>query len=309
MNHDRLFKELLTNFFAEFVELFLPNVSTYLAQDTVFVPLDKEIFTDVTLGNTHEVDLLVRAKFRDDEAFFLVHIENQSTSQSDFAKRMFRYFARLTEKYDLPVYPVVIYSHDKPQLAEPDSYEIRFPDKRILRFEYTVIQLNRLSWRQFVNKDNPVAGALMAKMNMAKEDRPKVKLECFRLLARLKLDPARSKLIGGFVESYLKLTELETKQFERQLFGLNTMERIETMSLVSSWEQKGIEQGIERGKHEILTRQIERRFGIQVVGRHIDECLSQLSSTLLDDLAVALLDFVGIADLEKWLQHHVPTKS
>ncbi len=55
----------------------------------------------------------------------------------------------------------------------------------------------------------------MAKMKMAPKDRPKVKLECLRLLASLKLDPARATLIGVFIESYLKLTAQEMKQYER----------------------------------------------------------------------------------------------
>ena len=38
---------------------------------------------------------------------------------------------------------------------------------------------------------NPVASALMAKMNIADSDRPKVKLECLRLLATLRLNPAK----------------------------------------------------------------------------------------------------------------------
>ena len=45
----------------------------------------------------------------------------------------------------------------------------------------------------------------MAKMKIAPKDRPKVRLECLRLLATLKLDPARSQLIGGFIAAYLKL--------------------------------------------------------------------------------------------------------
>jgi hypothetical protein len=49
MDHDRLFKELLTTFFYEFVELLLPEVSAYLEAGSV-VFLDKEVFTDVTAG-------------------------------------------------------------------------------------------------------------------------------------------------------------------------------------------------------------------------------------------------------------------
>jgi hypothetical protein len=41
--------------------------------------------------------------------------------------------------------------------------------------------------------------ALMAKMQIASNDRPKVKAECLRLLATLRLDPARSQFVSiGF---------------------------------------------------------------------------------------------------------------
>ncbi len=45
----------------------------------------------------------------------------------------------------------------------------------------------------------------MAKMKMSQAERPRGKLECLRMLATLKLDPARSRLIGVFVDSYLNL--------------------------------------------------------------------------------------------------------
>jgi len=109
--------------------------------------------------------------------------------------------------------------------------------------------------------NNPVASALMARMRVSKEERPKVKLECLRLLSRLELDPARSKLIGGFIDSYLKLTKQEMKQYEREFTELTPTEREATMALVSSWEQKGIELGIERG--------IER--GIEEFGKAFEQ--------------------------------------
>lgn len=114
MDHDRLFKELLTTFFREFVELFLPDVAQYMEGDR-FDFLDKEVFTDVSSAERHEVDLLVRARFRDrGEAYFLLHVENQASPQEGFAQRMFRYFARLHEKHVLPIYPVAIFSYDQP---------------------------------------------------------------------------------------------------------------------------------------------------------------------------------------------------
>ena len=113
----------------------------------------------------------------------------------------------------------------------------------MLRFEYDVIQLNRLPWRRFVKQENPVASALMAKMKMRAQDRPKVKAECLRLLASLKLDPARTTLISGFIDSYLSLTAQEMKQYERELARFTPTEREATMEIVTSWQRQGRAEG------------------------------------------------------------------
>lgn len=60
IDHDHLFKELLSTFFVDFIELFLPDVMAYLEPDSVMF-LDKEVFTDVTAGERYEADLLVQA--------------------------------------------------------------------------------------------------------------------------------------------------------------------------------------------------------------------------------------------------------
>jgi hypothetical protein len=312
MDHDRLFKELLGTFFVDFIDLFLPAIGAALDRTVAVVPLDKEIFTDVTGGEKHEVDLLMKARFRGEEAFFLIHVENQATAQSDFPKRMFHYFARITAKYDLPVYPVVIFSYDTPQRPEPNRWVVAFPGKTVLKFEYTVIQLNRLPWRRFMRKENPVASALMSKMKMRPQDRPKVKAQCLRLLASLKLDPARTTLIGGFIDSYLQLTAQEMKQYERELADLPPTEREATMEIMTSWHREGrqegisqgIIQGITQGKETLVLRLLRRRFG--VVSADITAQLDRLSPEHLDDLGEALLDFGTAADLEQWLLQHSP---
>ena len=97
IDHDRLFKELLSTFFLEFLDLFFPNVTSYLEPDSITF-LDKEVFTDVTAGEQYEADLIAKVQFRNQESFFLIHVENQAKAQTDFSKRMFRYFARLYEK-------------------------------------------------------------------------------------------------------------------------------------------------------------------------------------------------------------------
>lgn len=114
IDHDRLFKELLSTFFLEFLDLFFPDVTTYLEPESLTF-LDKEVFTDVTAGEQYEADLVAKVRFGSQESFFLIHVENQAKAQTDFGKRMFRYFARLYEKFALPVYPIALFSYDAPQ--------------------------------------------------------------------------------------------------------------------------------------------------------------------------------------------------
>ncbi len=278
IDHDRLFKELLTTFFVEFIELFFPKLAAVLDRDSITF-LDKEIFISLFDGKEYEADIVARVRFAERDAFFLIHIENQSTPEADFGRRMLRYFTGFFEKYDLPVYPIVVFSYDQPARAEPSRYTIGFPDGEVLRYSYRVVQLNRLPWKRFVHQQNPVASALMAKMKIAERDRPRVKLECLRLLATLKLDPARMRLISGFVDTYLRLSRQEVIRFERAIVGseLAPQEKENIMEIVTSWMETGMERGLERGlaqgrqegrqegraegERALLLRLAERRLG------------------------------------------------
>ena len=188
--------------------------------------------------------------------------------------------------------------YDAPQRREPDRFVVAFPGKTVLKFEYSVIQFNRLPWRRFVKQENPVASALMAKMKMSAKDRPKVKAECLRLLASLKLDPARTTLISGFIDSYLRLTAQELKQYERELARFTPAEREATMEIVTSWQL----QGRQEGKEALVMRLLRRRFGS--VPEEMTARMDRLSAEQLDDLGEALLDFGTVADLEQWMSRH-----
>ncbi len=306
IDHDRLFKELLSTFFIEFLDLFFPEMLTYL-QPASITFLDKEVFTDVTAGDRYETDLLVQLQFQGQPSFFLVHIENQATPQPNFGKRMFRYFSRLYEKYDYPIYPIVIFSYDQPQTLATEEFKVEFPDFAVLRFSYRVIQLNQLNWRDFLSQSNPVASALMAKMRIAPEDRPKVKAECLRLLVTLKLNPARTQLISGFVDTYLKLTAEEEAAFNLEVGRIEPEVQDQVMEIVTSWMEKGIERGLEQGRLEgrrqegmaLIQKQLTRRVGS--LPESIQSQVKTLSLAWLEQLGEALLDFTCLRDLELWL--------
>ncbi|MBE9078496.1 DUF4351 domain-containing protein [Romeria aff. gracilis LEGE 07310] len=302
IDHDRLFKELLSTFFVEFLALFLPEMMQYLEPESVTF-LDKEVFTDVTAGSRYETDLLAQVQFQGQPSFFLIHVENQATAQAEFGKRMFRYFARLYEKYDYPVYPIVVFSYDQPRAPAPSEFTVAFPDFAVLSFSYRVIQLNQLHWRDFLSQPNPVATALMAKMQIAPAERPRVKAECLRLLVTLRLDPARMQLISGFVDTYLKLTPEEETAFTLEVGQIEPAAQEQVMEIVTSWMERGIEQGLERGRREgelrLLLRLLSRIVGTPSPA--VEARIRGLTEAQIEQLTDRLPTLSSLDELAGWL--------
>jgi hypothetical protein len=180
---------------------------------------------------------------------------------------------------------------------------VAFPDLAVLHFRYRVIQLALMSWRDYMRRANPVASALMAKMGMAPEDRPRVKLECLRLLTTLRLNPARMRLISGFVDLYLRLNAQEMLIFREETDILEEQEKDKVMELTTSWKEEGIiegmREGIREGSQQIVFRQLRRRWG-ELPPRMVAQ-LQVLPVQEIERLAEALWDFASLADVEKWL--------
>ena len=63
----------------------------------------------------------MKARFTDSQAFFIIHAEHQSTAPVSFASRYFRYRLAIFSKLGLPVYPMVLDSHDRPKKKQPTN--------------------------------------------------------------------------------------------------------------------------------------------------------------------------------------------
>ncbi|NET52845.1 MAG: flagellar assembly protein H, partial [Merismopedia sp. SIO2A8] len=244
IDHDAIFKELLSTFFLDFLKLFVPQVLEY-AEPSEFrlEPTEtvREVFSPIGQGKKKVADVVARLSFREQAACFLIHLESQSSaySQEDFRWRMFHYFARLHEKFRLPVYPIALFTFDEPFTEQENRYVVSFPDRQVLDFSFVSIQLNRLNWRDFLEYDNPVALALMAKMRMAPSERAQVKAECLRLLVTLKLDREKMAFIFGFIGTYLPLNEEEEEQFQQTLEHMDLGTKESVMEFVTDWQEKG----------------------------------------------------------------------
>ena len=114
--HDKFFKQLISELLPEFLELFFPQMREYLDESSITF-LDKEFFTDPGTGRKREADIVARAKFRGQDAFFIINVEGQGRDTKGFQERFFFYSVYLYQKYRVPVYPIVVF-YDKYPAAE-----------------------------------------------------------------------------------------------------------------------------------------------------------------------------------------------
>ena len=302
IDHDQLFKQLLTTFFLEFLELFTPEFFAAIDPYSLEV-LPQEYFTEIEVGDRKAMDVIIRVDLlgrpnapASSRVSVVINCEHQSSTETDFHRRMFFYFAQLHRQYLQPVYPIAIFSFDKPFRPERDSYQVRVPGFNVMDFNFLTIQLNQLDWRAFLTQPNPVAAALMAKMKIDPADRPRVKVECLRMIANLNLDKARTFQLSGFIDNYLRLNPVEEQQFQVEVDTIKLpKEREKIMEITTSW----MEEGIVKGERALTIRLLTKKVGN--LSPELLARVSGLSVEQVEALAEALLDFKHVGDLERWM--------
>jgi hypothetical protein len=277
--------------------------------------LDKESFADLFDPDRREADLVAQVRLRQHPATLLIHLEHQAQADAALDRRMFRYFARLYDRYDQPIYPIALCSYPHPRRPAADRHEVRAAQRTVLTFQYQVVQLNRMDWRAYLTTTNPAAMALMARMRVAPEDRWRVKAACLRLLAGAPLTGAQRRLIGQFVDIYLPLNAREEQALAAEVARLPGAAKEVVMELITSWERKGRAEGLREGRAEglregqrlVVERMLMRRFGALPSG--VRERLAMLTADELTALADALLDFTSLAEVEAWLAASPPEQT
>ena len=114
----------------------------------------------------------------------------------------------------------------------------------------------------------------MAKMTIAKVDRPKVKAECLRLLVTLKLNPAKTQLISKFVDIYLRLDVKEEQLFQAEIDTMDKIQKEVIMQTTTSWEEKGIE----RERRSIALNLLRKEMSLEMISEVTSLTLIQLQA-------------------------------
>jgi predicted transposase YdaD len=301
LDHDGIFKQLLSTFLVEFLELFASEVLALIEPDSLIL-LATDSFVDLLDPDRRTADLVVQARMQGDPATILIHLEHQAQEDRQIDRRMFRYFARFYDRYDCPIYPLALCSYPSPRRAAPAHHRVAIGTTPVLAFQYQVVQLNQLDWRMYLSSANPLAVALMARMRITPGERWRVKAACLRQLAGLPLTGAQRRMLATFVSIYLPLNARETTLFQAEAASWQVTTREAVVEFISEWELKGRVEGRVEERQELILRQLSRKLG--PLPESVQAQVLALAPDVLLELSDALLDFGDLADLTAWLAQH-----
>ncbi len=275
MGHDQTFKEFLREFLRDFLQLFFPEVEAQI-DFTELQFLDTGAFTSFPEGSSRAADVVAQVRTRKKaREILLIHVEVEARKRSSFPKRMFQYYSLLWSKYDVPIFPIVVYLRGgRTGLSEEQHVETLFGWEH-LTFRYKAVSMARLEAREYLEKSSPVAAALAALMSRRRALKPaQLWLKMTERLNRSGLDEARKGLLLHIINTYIVVGRTEEKKLERALSkeryrGVRKMqmtwaEKVEKKGRKEGREEgriEGILEGMLEGKREALLRQLTTKFG------------------------------------------------
>jgi hypothetical protein len=311
MDHDALFKWLLKDpvILRSFFEEFLPEVASY----TDFSEpeyLDKEMRT--LRGQRRTGDLLVKVRFKGQEAAFLIHVEHEARRDRDIAWRLLEYVVLDRRESGLPVYPVLVLAGAAgPGPERPVRME--FPDRCVLIFDFPVIELARREARDYARRQNVAALALAARMRVLPGEQVDLVVDFATTLGQSSVPERSVDRAVEYFFAYQPLDRGRSLKVRQKMSKLRPiMARKKAIRRMNPFifigEIRGLRRGVRRGRQTgergLVLRLLRRRLGPLPQSRR--QAIEKLSLPKIEALGEALLDFHSPEDLTRWLQKNVP---
>jgi Domain of unknown function (DUF4351) len=313
-DQDSPWKLVLRQYFREAIEFFFPDIAKEVDWTKPIEFLDKEfqqITPDAEIGRRF-ADQLVKVYRKGGKAILLlIHLEVQAAPEKDFAERMFTYAIRIFEYFhQLPV-SLAILCDGRPSWR-PASYGVKTLGST-LQFNFTAVKLldYQVQWTQLEASRNPFAVVVMAhlKTQETRKDSGSRKAWKMTLVKRLyELGYSRSDVLNlfKFIDWAMILPEGLKQAFWEEL---KIYEEKRQMPYVTTGEQIGYDRGLKIGKkagveeerRELILLLLNQKLG--ELSERLSDRVSRLSPKQLQALAIALLRFESIDELNAWLEN------
>ncbi|WP_293942678.1 MULTISPECIES: hypothetical protein [unclassified Sphingobacterium] len=272
---DQLWKSILEQTFAHFLEFFFEDAASIFDLSKPFDYLDKEfesLFPPEPNGKgVRFVDKLVKVYLKEGgEQFVLCHIEVQSSrGKGDLAERMFRYYYKISDKYQVPISAIAILTDDS-RTYHPSAYIKEFMGTILhYRFSsYKVLHQDEVALR---SNSNPFSVVVLTTLlaitnkNISDDKLKDIKHDLYEQMMSRKMDKKTRQGLYDFLTYYVSFQKQENfyifeKEVENKLGRSNIMGTQEY--LLDKAEKQGIEKGRleERAKLKAEKRTIALEF-------------------------------------------------
>lgn len=330
---DGAWKRVLTDLLPEFVAFAAPEL--HVAIDWAVTPVfhDKEFATiarQAAVGPC-TADLVVQLRLRSGGTSLLVlHVEVQGQSETDFAARMFTYYALIhlrlwrqrrrsgsRNQGEMPlILGIAVLTDDGPSW-QPGAYESRGFGLGI-RYDYRALKLRDPRVRATIAAltDNPFGLVARIWLDLQAAGRREDDIAAAIRAALLSLRQGRYSddhlaAILAFIEQATRLPIARYRALLDEIVQAEGTPMAQVMSYIEreGWRRgrqegrtEGRAEGREEGRLDILSHQLSR-----IVGPVDDATVSRLQALSADallDLADATLSFTSHAELDRWLTDH-----
>ena len=183
IDYDVRWKEIITDLFEDFVAFFMPEAYEIIdfSQEVVFLEQELlKLFPDKERKGKVVNDKLVKVRLKSgEEKWILIHIEVQSSYETDFTERMFTYFYRIWDKYRQKVTAIAIYTGDNVPKSN-DNYAYEFLGTK-LSYQFNVYKVMDAPEETLLASENPFALAILASKYLQKSKKDYDKRYAFNL--------------------------------------------------------------------------------------------------------------------------------
>ena len=261
---DTPWKEILRTHFKDFLAFFLPEAHDSIDWERGHEFLDKELASiarEAEIGD-RRVDKLIKVYQKNGiEYWVLIHVEIQGDRVTEYPVRMFTYNYRTYDIKKRPVVSLAILADDDVNWR-PSEYGYELWGTQV-GFRFTSIKLLDYSEAELEQASNPFAVVTLAHRQAKKtkgqtEDRYQAKWKLIRSLYQRGFSRQQVIDLFHFIDWVLHLPKEADEQLRKEIVDF---EESQKMPYISSVERIGEERGERKGKAELLTHQLQRRFG------------------------------------------------
>jgi hypothetical protein len=306
-DQDSPWKEILEAYFPEAIAFFFPEVNLLIDWTKPHTFLDKEfqqISREADQGRRY-ADKLVRVWSKQGkEQLLLLHLEVQAQPEKGFDRRIFVYNYRIFDR--LGQHPISLaLLCDNRARWRPQKYSFKQGGTELL-FKFNSVKLldYRSRWAEMETSNNPFAIVVMAYLKMldtqkSPQQRKQWKFGLTRRLYEAGWAEQEIRNLYRFIDWVMILP----KELEAEFWlELKSFEEERNMAYMTTGERIGYERGQQDRERALIFLLLTQKMG--ELSQEQRDRISALSSEQLESLAIALLNFSAMSDLENWLANH-----